>query len=387
MKPRVQHICIRIPKEKKEGSDVLFIHGGDYESHPLCHYLYFNCSTFQWTKFLNNCEAPQLKAHAATLFKEPNKGENYVIITGGITREHLSNCYAENNQQKENCGCSPETISEQIYAYRDHYFLKIHFEKNEETGDRMKRFGHSMITVNNSIYILCGFIQYVGYVIDIIKLNALIDIKTSSFYFEPESIEVSKSMQGRMFASVNIVYDYIVIFGGTRDGKTLNDLWLINTKNFESCQIETDLQYLYPRFGSSSCILYNKESNKQTARLLIYGGSYWMHNNLMGGICNELCVFKMKFSQNDLLQIDVEKFIPLIYGKGSKRVFSNSFILNEKMYIFGGLSASLINFSFPDTRILKYDRTLNEYLKECKYFKNNNNLHLYLNISELINIS
>jgi len=370
MKPRIQYICVKIPKEKKEGSDFLFIHGGDHEGQPLCHYLYFNLSTFQWTKYLNACESPQLKAHAAILFKEPNKNENYVIITGGITREHLSNCYAINNQQKENCGCSPETVSEEIFAYREHNFTKIIFEKKDDTGDRMKRFGHSMINVNNAIYILCGFIQYVGYVVDIIKLNAIIDIKNNTFNFEPENIDISKTMPGRMFASVNLVFDYISIFGGTRDGKTMNDLWLINTKTFESCQIETDMQYLYPRFGSASCILYdNKNTNQQTARLLVYGGSYWMgSHSIVGGVCNELCVFKMKFSQNDLLQIDVEKFVPLIYGKGSKRVFCNSFIFEDKMFIFGGLSPALINFKFSDTKVSKYEKTIIEYVKECKSF-------------------
>lgn len=225
-----------------------------------------------------------------------------------------------------------------------------------------------MLTINEEIYLLGGFIQYTGYVIDIIKLVPVNDVKNNSFTFDIEFVEISKSMEGRMFACINVIFHYIAIFGGSRDGRTLNDLWLINTKNWESSYIETDLQYLYPRCGSSSCVLYEKNPNKQSARLLIYGGSYWWSNSsIVSGVNNELCLFKLKFNQDDVQEVDVEKFIPLIYGKGSKRVFSNSFISEDKMYIWGGLSPHILNFKFPESSVKKYLKSLNEYVKECKY--------------------
>jgi hypothetical protein len=236
-----------------------------------------------------------------------------------------------------------------------------------------------MVTINESVFLIGGFIQYTGYVIDIIKLNPTIDIKTNQFIFQLEFIETSKSMEGRMFANINVIFNYLVIFGGSRDGRTLNDLWIINTKNWESSFIETDLKFLYPRCGASSSVLYEKDgnNNKQSARLLIYGGTFWWNNtSIISGVHNELCLFKFKFSQNDNGEVDVEKFIPLIYGRGSKRVFCNSFILDDKMYIWGGLSPQLLNFKFPDTSVKKYTKSLNEYKKDCKKYN-----HIYLNFT------
>lgn len=72
-----------------------------------------------------------------------------------------------------------------------------------------------------------------------------------------------------------------------------------------------------------------------------------------------------EFSRN----VEVEKFIPLIYGKGSKRVFSNSFIHGgDKMFIWGGLSPQLLNFKFPDTTNKKYLKSLNDYVKDCNEY-------------------
>ena len=57
--------------------------------------------------------------------------------------------------------------------------------------------------------------------------------------------------------------------------------------------------------------------NKLSARLFIYGGTFWWSNSsIISGVNNELCLFKLKFNENDVEEVDVEKLkFPLTLRK------------------------------------------------------------------------
>jgi hypothetical protein len=368
--PRIHHIMNYLAKESLDQEDCLFIHGGDYEGKILCSYSLFSLSSGEWLTTKTDSFCPQLKCHASTVLKDPIKGEQNVIIMGGIFIEHLNNCEAVTNKQKERCGCTTETISSDIYAYKHNNFTKINLLDRDSFGDRVRRLGHNLINYEDDILMLCGFAQYIGYMIDIIRFKVIENIKNNNFFLEGEHVEIkaSDALKGRMFASVNKIFNYIAIYGGVRDDRPLNDLWLINMNTNEAIFIDVNTSYIYPRFGTSSIVYIDNEETH--ARLIIYGGSYWAGSQLVAGINNELLAFNFKFEyKNDSYYIfdDVDLMIPFIYGKGSKRVYHQSVCYGDKMLTFGGPNNLILQLSLINDNSRSYFNNLDAYMNECNF--------------------
>jgi hypothetical protein len=291
-------------------------------------------------------------------------------LIGGYSKEHLLSCDAETNKEKERCICTTELINEKVYAYRQGKFLTIqHYPARDDYADKLKRFGHSLVTgPDGCIYMLCGFAQYLGYLVDIIRFKPKADIKNKTFFFESDTVDVGRNMMGRMNATCEIVQNNIIVFGGLKDNHTLNDLWVINltTQTARGVQIET--KWIYPRFGMSS-VLNISPSDERSARLIVFGGSYWSGRDLVYGMTNEIVVFNLKFADETFNELDVVKCLPMVYGKGSMRIFHRSIYFQNKMYIFGGHNNLLLKMNFPEIKALEYKKPLSDYIKECKYNK------------------
>ncbi len=288
---------------------------------------------------------------------------------GGYSKEHLLSCDAETNKQRERCTCTTELINDKIYAYRLGKFLTIqHVLARDDYSDKVKRFGHSMVTgPDGCIYMLCGFAQYIGYLVDIIKFKVKADIKNKTFFFESDTVDVGRNMPGRLFSSCQIVQNNIIVFGGVRDNHTMNDLWVINLTTQTARGVQIDPKWIYPRMGMSSVINISPLDEK-SARLIVFGGSYWYGRNLVYGMTNEIVVFNLKFADETFNELDVVKSLPMVYGKGSMRIFHQSIYFNNKMYVFGGHNNLLLKLNFPDISRIEYDKSVNDYVKECKQF-------------------
>jgi hypothetical protein len=186
------------------------------------------------------------------------------------------------------------------------------------------------------------------------------------FDLEGEDIHIkgADGLKGRMFGCVNIIYNYISIFGGIRDEVSLNDLWLINMETFDATFIEINKHHIYPRFGMSSITKYDDE--EQTCRAIIYGGSYWSGPQLISGVTNELIVFNFKFSnENNFIRFsDEDHIIPLVYGKGSKRIYHQSVNYNNKMITFGGINNYVLQMDLMNSSSKSYEGSIVAYLDE-----------------------
>jgi hypothetical protein len=365
--PRVQHIMNLITKEISFGDDYLFIHGGDKDGIVICDYVLFNLNTTEWEPSQEGVICPQLKCHASTTMRDQSKGELYVIFNGGVYIDHLNNCSSVTNKQKERCGCTTESISDEIYAYRNHSFSKILVTNKDLLGDRLRRLGHNLINYNGDIILLCGYAKYIGYMVDIIRFRVSENFKDKIFNLEGEDVvlKASEGLKGRMFGCVNILHNYITIFGGVRDDVALNDLWLINLNTYEAILIELNKDYIYPRFGMSSIVQHDKEES--SSRLIIYGGSYWSGPQLISGVCNEIVVFNFKFNEGDTAYQDVDSVIPMVYGKGSKRIYHQSISYKGKMITFGGTNNLILQLNLINTRSCSYTKSLSAYLDESIY--------------------
>ena len=356
-----------LPKENHnlQSEEIIFIHGGDLEGKILCHYSMFDLNNKEWIYISNKNFCPQLKSHSGVRILDPTKNEPYVIIMGGLYVDHLSNCEAKTNREKERCACVTQSISEKVYAFRNHAFIQVSIKNKELFGDRLKRFGHNLLYINKEIYFICGFAQYIGYMIDIIKFKVCENIKDKSFYFEGENVDINlpKQMSGRMFSSVNVIYDYIVIFGGVADNITFNDMWMINYKTLQINQIEINNKYIYPRFGMSSIVKIREES----ARIIVYGGSYWAGPNMISGITNEILSFHLKFvkQEKSYIFLEADKFIPVVYGKASKRIFHQSFLYKDNMIVFGGPNNFILSLRLTNLDENSYNSSLLQYQHEC----------------------
>ena len=98
VKPRILHVAVKIPDKYDE--DKIFIHGGEQDYRFLCNYSIYNMKTRRWLQYTTNDFIPQLKSHAACLITDLSKGDQYVILTGGLKKDHTTNCNAYSNEDK-----------------------------------------------------------------------------------------------------------------------------------------------------------------------------------------------------------------------------------------------------------------------------------------------
>ena len=287
------HIAVKIPGENNE--DKILIHGGEKDGKMLSSFNLFNLKFNKWMSFNPTDIIPQLKGHSACLYFDVNKNEYYVIITGGVQRDHITGCNAVTNDQREKCLCDLENITGSIYAYKDQTFYNLRVTNKSDLGDKLKRYGHSLICTNDKIlYMFGGFIQYKGYMGDLIKLTLVHDPKEKYTVFA-EEIKLKSSITGRMFASVSYVFDRLIIFGGLSDNNSLNDFHIINLKKDHEVIVipPYSKEYIYCRLGMSDCVIYDT-LNQDLARIFIFGGSYWSGKYLVPGMCNELLVVEVE---------------------------------------------------------------------------------------------
>ena len=318
IQPRIHHICALINKEDSQEDDKLLFHGGEYKNQILSNYTLFNLRTQTWIQTLPKPKnllpnVPQLKSHACCHYsvvdkieRNEKKGNNekqinkvsYVIITGGLTIDHNTKC---NVNIIGKCACDSLKLNKQIYIYYRESFTPIIIEDDsqENTTDYsplLARYGHSMFNLNEKIYIICGFIQYIGFVIDIIELKINIKNTITCSCKKLEIQNMSEKFKGRIYSSVSTIFNKIVIFGGVKDNKTLNDMWIIdfeNEKNLVLTEVIINTDLILPRFGMSTCIIHDS-LNTNKARIMIFGGSYFNDENFKEGVTNELLVLNLQ---------------------------------------------------------------------------------------------
>lgn len=288
------HICILLQKEHEEQDDTLLLHGGEYNNRILFSYNIFNLNKQHWMKTepLLGKLVPQLKSHSFGYYKitEKNKAISYIIISGGITIEHDIKCY-----NKEFCDCDNLILSDQIYIYYRETFTPVVLEDKNDFQKTVRRYGHSMFNLaNGKLYMIGGFVQYEGYVIDIIEMN--ISIKNKVVSCKCNKIELmTNKIKGRMYCSVSVVFNKIILFGGVRDTRTLNDMWVIDfedIKNPITTEVEIDKKVFLPRFGMSTATQHDSHDGN-LYRIMILGGSYFNDDNFSEGVTNELLVFSV----------------------------------------------------------------------------------------------
>jgi len=299
------HIAVQLPGENKE--DKIFIHGGEKDGMILASFNLFNLKYNKWMSFNPEEILPQLKGHAACFYYDVARNENYIIISGGVQKEHVPDCHATTNDQREKCLCDLENIVGTFYAYKDQTFFPLKLSNKSDVGDKLKRYGHSFIFTNDNIfYMFGGFVQYKGFMNDLMKIT-LINHPKEKFTVQADEIKLKTQFPGRMFSSVSYVFDRLVIFGGLCENNPLNDFYIINlNKNYEVLVIPPySKEYIYCRFGMSNCVVYD-DLNKDMARIFIFGGSYWSGKYLVPGMCNEL--LSVELEVKFLLSLEEKKY-------------------------------------------------------------------------------
>lgn len=268
------------------------MHGGESDGYTLCHYSIYNLNTlaFETLELPEDKFYPQIKGHASVLYVDSKHKNTHWLISGGISKEHTGNCLEKSCLNRELCNCKNEIITDSFYIFHeDDGFTQITVQNKTEFGDRLKRYAHSLVmTEDKSIYMMCGFIQYKGYVFDMIKLT--IDDKGKKTLVKASEVLLTANIPGRMYASVSCVYNKIIVFGGVQENKTLNDLWMIDPITLTANCTQFDKNFILGRFGMSSSI-HSDPVNENLSRLIIFGGSYFTGKRLISSMTSEVLVF------------------------------------------------------------------------------------------------
>ena len=158
------------------------------------------------------------------------------------------------------------------------------------------------------ICVLCGFIQYEGFVLEIVSLEIKRDeelyrknrynkSKDFGLFCKVKKINLGDhSIDGRIFASVSVVFNHIVIFGGIKDETILNDMHFINMNDVNNPiinRVDVDSRLIVPRFGMSG-IIYMDGIKQDISRLIIFGGSTEDGTKLIQSMTNEVIIFQIK---------------------------------------------------------------------------------------------
>ena len=235
---------------------------------------------------------PQLKGHACVMYTIINKKQQFIFLSGGITKEHKVNCSQKTYIEREMCKCKNEIISDSFYLFSENTgFLEVSVSNMTEMGDKLKRYAHSMVIDNdNVIYMLCGFVQYKGFVFDLVKLKIV--EKDKKYSLKAQEISLVANIEGRMYASASFIYGKIFLFGGVNDKKALNDFWVIDPNNKVANCISFEKNFIVGRFGMSTT-LHIDPVNENLARIIIFGGSYFSGEKLISGMTSEIVLFHL----------------------------------------------------------------------------------------------
>jgi hypothetical protein len=397
----VLHIMAYIPKDAEDYHAKMLIHGGEREDQIICRHHIYNLTESRWIGLTYEEEenfCPQLKGHAWSNYyiTMGKRKEHYIIVTGGITIEHVGGgCKVALNEKmekiitnslKQSCPCTNEDISAGVFAYRNNFWNKVKV-LGENVNDHLKRYGHSMayIPEKDSLYMICGFIQYKGYVVQLTKL----EIKKEDDFFKKKkkNLESTKiieleckfteislddyNIKGRMHATLGVAGCNLILFGGIRDDCLLNDMYVITLNNESNTKpnvilVQNDPKIILPRFGMSS-VIYTDEFNRDISRLLVFGGSLHYGEKMVAAMTNELIVFQFRFNPLDN-SINIESLIPTVYGFSEKRLFHSAVVHDGNMYIYGGLNTRFQIMNIPNDVSYNIESTLNEYITSFPAF-------------------
>jgi len=201
-------------------------------------------------------------------------------------------------------------------GYVPNYLYKIDTTNNNNsetitlTGSDIpsRRFGHSMVVIDDDIYIFGGF--YGGYKNDLYRITTLGSCEKITLTGSDDNKPSS-----RQFHSMVVIDNNMYIFGGLND-TVLKDLYKINTTgNSEKINITGDI----PKRYSHTMVAIGDY-------MYIFGGSSF----------DNVC-------PNDLYRIDTtgySKKITLDVAKVPVRRSHTMVIIDDHMYIFGGFGNS-----------------------------------------------
>jgi hypothetical protein len=391
----ILHIQAYIPKQN-ESHPKFLIHGGERGNTILCRaYLYDLSFGLDDNERLSSISeedfVPQLKGHAwAPLLVSLSRIKQYfILITGGLTISHSDNCEVSvlrrkgekvTNKMKEVCGCSGEDMNPHVYLFVDDAFSLVHPKaKDIKEMETLKRYGHSMVYMEDQgcIYLLCGFIQYSGYVLEIVKLKL---IKEESIYSKrklggevphsgltceienimAENIQLEE-ISGRVHAGVSSAHNCIIIYGGYKNNKVLNDLYVINMnfKKLTVTKVNYEPSFILPRFGITANV-HLDDYNHNLSRLIIFGGSFFHGSKMVKTMTSEVIVFRLNFNANDY-SLNVEPFTPAIFGFSDKKVYHSACFYENKLYIYGGMVTEFQILELPSESDFFIENCINDY--------------------------
>lgn len=271
--------------------------------------------------------------------------EKFVLLNGGMSIFHeckipkmIGNKPVDrNNKQWQKlssedrliCDCKEEIISDYTYVYKRGKFTEVEIQKtaldeslNSET---LRRFGHNLVFIPSLklCFILFGFMKFKGFVFDLIQMNVKREpknrIKTICELTKFDHIK--DLIPGRMFASVSVYKEYLIVFGGVSDKRTFDDLWIINLdekveqENEEEEEIkfdndskaknkliakislrkvENEFIKFNPRYGCSTISYKSNLLDVNEKKVILFGGSvYYAAENKYEGLINEILCLKI----------------------------------------------------------------------------------------------
>ena len=186
---------------------------------------------------------------------------------------------------------------------------------NDNTRGISKRYGHSMVAINNDIYIFGGY-DNTNTLNDFYKINTL----TCNVTYSNNNFGISKRYAHSMVGINNDIY----IFGGYDGANVLNDFYKINILNCNITTIYNNNNNLLGISKRSTMGMVAINSN-----IYIYGGT--SNNNALNDF------YKIDTTTNNIIYNYSNFGIP-------SRSANSMTALNNDVYIFGGyINTTLLN--------------------------------------------
>lgn len=406
--PTTQHVMLYINKnECAERNSKIFIHGGRDSNGKIVDQTYFyqfeSSMKGVWLKAESKLE---LCSHGCSLY-HPYKGQTnyYIILSGGI------GTYSSTNEITGEL-ITNEIINDQLYYLTElQKFeaipLKQKTEKdlilndkevnnyNHVNEEAMKRYGHCMIEVylkekvsssskgqqlqKGYLFMIGGYQLYEGFPSSIVMIN--INIENSDSTKDKKKMNYTFNVidlgpygyKGRLYPSCAVAFNQIIVYGGICDEEVLDDMFIISidlqhlnnplvqkviyNKNIISQGLS--VLNLSGRFGASMVYQPDSENKDKQGKLFVFGGRFNLDpKNVSNSITDQLVIFNLKNNQD---MIDVECYIPTIFGFGEKRVKHTACIHDNQMYIWG-VKDYFLKLEIP-LESFEIDETLVDYLE------------------------
>jgi hypothetical protein len=231
------------------------------------------------------------------------------------------------NEERLICDCKEEYINDTLYMYKRGKFTEVEIQKNpldeSLSSELLERFGHNFVFNANLKLCFClfGFMKFNGFIFDIVQVNVIREpknrIKTICDLDKFE--EIRHAIPGRIHASVIPYKDYLIVYGGVSNKKTMDDLWIINLDDksreekkeeneivldnddikkikakISIRKVENDYINFNPRYGCSTICYKSNLLDVNEKKVIIFGGSvYFTKENKYEGMINEILMMKI----------------------------------------------------------------------------------------------